>query len=113
MGYSDRESLWADAPSAASSNPYNLSSREFDVARMLGRGLGLAEVAETLGLSGRSVLAQRERLMLKLGARNTAHLEHIISTLGRIDSDRCETAYLDDFSAGLADDEEPDLIFAD
>lgn len=113
MRFSDRESLWANAPSASCSNPYNLSAGEFDVARMLGRGLGFAEIAETLGLSGRSVLAQRDRLMQKLGARNTAHLEHIISTLGRLDSDWSESVYLDDDSDGLADDEEPDLIFAD
>jgi DNA-binding CsgD family transcriptional regulator len=110
---SDREHLWATAPSAVSSNPYQLTVREFDVARMLGRGLGLAEIAETLGLSGRSVLAQRERLMEKLGARNLAHLEHIIATLERLDSDWSESVYLDDFSDGLADEEEPDLIFAD
>jgi DNA-binding CsgD family transcriptional regulator len=110
---SDREHLWATAPSAVSSNPYQLTAREFDVARMLGRGLGVAEIAETLGLSGRSVLAQRERLMEKLGARNLAHLEHIIATLERLDSDWSESVYLDDFSDGLADEEEPDLIFAD
>jgi len=109
---SDRGNLWATAPSASSSNPYQLSPREFDVARLLGRGLGLVEIAELLGISGRSVLAQRERLMAKLGARNLAHLEHIIATLGRLDSDWSETVYLDDFSDGLAD-EEPDLIFAD
>lgn len=113
MRFSDREGLWANAPSPSFSNPYNLSASEFDVARMIGRGLGLAEIAETLGLTGRSVLAQRDRLMQKLGARNTAHLEHIISTLGRLDSDWSETVYLDDFSDGLADDEKPDLIFAD
>ena len=111
--YSDRESLRAHAPSASWSNPYNLSSGEFDVARLLGRGLGLAEIAETLGLTGRSTLSLRDRLMQKLGARNLAHLEHIISTLGRIDTDWSETIYLDDGSDGLADDEEPEVIFAD
>lgn len=109
---SGRGNLWATAPSATL-NPYGLNSREFDVARMLGRGLGLAEIAETLGLSGRSVLAQRERLMQKFNARNLAHLEHIIATLGPLDTDWSETVYLDDLSAGLASDEESDLIFAD
>ncbi len=112
MPASDRGNLWAPAPSAPSSNPYQLTAREYDVARMLGRGLGLVEIAETLGISGRSVLAQRERLMAKLGARNLAHLDHIISTLERLESDWSETVYLDDFSDGLAD-EESDLIFAD
>ena len=113
MQFSDRGNLWANAPSASAANPYQLDAREFDVARLLGRGLGLAEIAETLGLTGRAVLARRERLMAKLGARNLAHLEHIISTLGRLESDWSETVYLDDFSDGLASDEEPDLIFAD
>ena len=110
MSTSDGANLRAEAPS--SYNPYGLTTREFDVARMLGRGLGVVEIAETLGISGRSVIAQRERLMQKLGARNFIHLEHIISPLGRLESDWSETVYLDDFSDGLAD-EETDLIFAD
>jgi DNA-binding CsgD family transcriptional regulator len=113
MGFSDSQHLRAAAPAATSQNPYGLNAREFDVARMLGRGLGLAEIAETLGLSGRSVLAQRERLMEKLRARNLAHLEHIIATLGQLDSDWSETVYLDDLSDGLTADADSDLIFAD
>ncbi len=111
MRFSDRGNLWATAPSASPQNPYGLSTGEFNVARMLGRGLGLAEIAETLGISGRSVLAQRDRLMLKLGARNIAHFEHIIATLTGFDSDWSESVYLDDDdSDGLLDD---DIIFAD
>ena len=111
MRFSDCGNLRAYAPSASLQNPYDLSSGEFDVARMLGRGLGLAEIAETLGMTGRSVLAQRDRLMQKLGARNLTHLEHIIATVIGIDSDWSETVYLDDTSDGLAEDE--DLNFAD
>ena len=113
MPASDREDLWAIAPSASSSNPYQLTVREFDVARMIDRGLGVSEIAETLDISGRSVLAQRDRLMEKLGARNLAHLEHIIATLDRLDSDWSETVYLDDLSDGLADEAGADLVFAD
>jgi DNA-binding CsgD family transcriptional regulator len=109
--FSDREHLRAIAPSASPQNPYDLSPGEFNVARMLGRGLGLAEIAETLGMTGRSVLAQRDRLMQKLRARNLAHLEHIIATMVGVDSDWSEAVYIDDFSDGLADVE--DLIFAD
>jgi len=109
--FSDRGNLRAYAPSASLHNPYDLSTGEFNVARMLGRGLGLAEIAETLGMTGRSVLAQRDRLMQKLGARNLAHLEHIIATLIGIDSDWSETVYLDDSSDGLSDDD--DLIYLD
>ena len=110
MRFYDRGNLWATAPSASPHNPYDLSTGEFDVARMLGRGLGLAEIAETLGISGRSVIAQRDRLMLKLGARNFAHFEHIVATLTGLDSDWSEAVYLDDSSDGLADE---DIVFAD
>ena len=113
MHFSDRGNQWAAAPTASALNPYGLSAREFDVARLLGRGLGLAEVAETLGLSGRRVLAERERLMQKLRARNLAHLEHIIATLGQLDTDWSGTVYLDDLSDGLTADAESDLVFAD
>ena len=111
MPISDRENLRAIAPSASAHNPYDLNAAEFNVARMLGRGLGLAEIAETLGMSGRSVLAQRERLMQKLHARNLAHLEHIIATLIGVDTDWSESVYLDDDSDDLSEIE--DLIFAD
>lgn len=113
MRFSDRGSLRANAPSASFSNPYNLSAGEFDVSRLIGRGLGLAEIAETLGLTGRSTLVLRDRLMHKLGARNEAHLEHIISTLAPLDTDWSESVYLDDYTQGLADDAEPEVIFAD
>jgi len=109
--FSDRENLLAVAPSPTASNPYGLSTGEFNVARMMGRGLGLAEIAEALGVTARSVHAQRERLMLKLRARNVAHLEHIIATLVGIDADWSEAVTLDDASDDLVDFE--DLIFAD
>jgi len=111
MGFSDSQHLRAAAPAAAPYNPYGLSSVEFNVARMIGRGLGLAEIAEMLGMSGRSVLAQRDRLMVKLRARNVAHFEHIIATLTGLQSDWSETVYLDDDSDGLSDDK--DIVLAD
>lgn len=111
MSVSDRGNLWATAPAAPAPNPYKLDMREFDLVRLLGRGLDLADIAELLGVTGRSVQLQRERIMLKLGARNLAHLEHIVSTLGRLDADWTETVYLDDFSDD--GDDEPDLVFAD
>lgn len=99
------------APQVSAQNPYGLNAGEFNLARVLGRGLDLAETAKTLGTSDRSVRAQVSRLMQKLHARNPAHLEHIIATLGRLEGDWCETVYLDDTSDDLADVE--DLIFAD
>lgn len=107
MSVPDRGNLWLAAPSVAASNPYHLDRREFDVMRLIGRGMDLPEIAEALAISGRSALAQRERIMAKFGARNLAHLEHIVATMGRLDSDWPETVYLDDFS------DEPDIVFAD
>lgn len=111
MPFSDREKLRAVAPSASAGNPYGLNASELNVARMMGRGLGLAEIAETLGITGRSVRAQRDRLMQKLHARNLAHLEHIIATLIGVDADWSEAVTLDDSADDPVDFE--DLIFAD
>lgn len=110
MRFSDRGNLWATAPSPSSQNPYGLTPGEFNVGRLLGRGLGLAEIAETLGMSGRAVLAERDRLMRKLGAHNFAHFEHIVATLTGLDSDWSENVYLDDTSDGLDDE---DIVFVD
>jgi DNA-binding CsgD family transcriptional regulator len=103
----DSQHLWAPAVAA---NPYDLDAREFDIVRLIGRGFDLAEIAETLGLTGRTVLASRERLMQKLGARNLAHLDHIVSTLGHADLGASEVVYLEDYAEGA---DESDLVFAD
>jgi DNA-binding CsgD family transcriptional regulator len=106
--FSEREKLQAVAFAVSAHNPYGLNAGEFNVARMLGRGLGLAEIAETLGMTGRSVLAHRDRLMQKLHARNQAHLEHIIATLIGVDYDWSESVYLDDLS-----DDQPEVASVD
>jgi DNA-binding NarL/FixJ family response regulator len=52
-----------------------LSDRELQVFRLLGTGLGSAEVAAELRLSMRTVGTYRERLKNKLGAQSARDLE--------------------------------------
>ncbi len=52
-----------------------LSDRELQVLRLLGTGLGTAEIAQTLSLSIKTVGTYRERLKTKLGADNALQLE--------------------------------------
>ncbi len=52
-----------------------LSDRELQVLRLLGSGLGTAEIAESLSLSIKTVGTYRERLKTKLGADNALQLE--------------------------------------
>jgi DNA-binding NarL/FixJ family response regulator len=52
-----------------------LSDRELQVLRLLGAGLGTAEIAAQLSLSMKTVGTYRERLKVKLGADNALQLE--------------------------------------
>lgn len=52
-----------------------LSDRELQVLRLLGVGLGTAEIATELSLSMKTVGTYRERLKVKLGADNALQLE--------------------------------------
>lgn len=61
---------------AAVSGPLSdLSDREMQVLRLLGGGLGSAEIAAQLSLSMKTVGTYRERLKVKLGAENALQLE--------------------------------------
>jgi DNA-binding NarL/FixJ family response regulator len=52
-----------------------LSDRELQVLRLIGTGLGSAEIAAALSLSIKTVGTYRERLKVKLGAENALQLE--------------------------------------
>ncbi len=52
-----------------------LSDRELQVLRLLGTGLGTAEIAASLSLSIKTIGTYRERLKVKLGAENALQLE--------------------------------------
>jgi two-component system invasion response regulator UvrY len=64
-------------------NPFaNLSTREFDIFRMLADGRGYAEIAQTLSLSQKSVANYAIRIKQKLGARSLADLIRLAITTG-------------------------------
>ena len=51
-----------------------LSEREFEVLRRIALGQGLAEIAEDLHLSAKTVTTYRARILQKLGVRSNAEL---------------------------------------
>lgn len=59
----------------SSSGEPTLSDRELQVLRLIGSGLGTAEIAAALALSIKTVGTYRERLKVKLGAENALQLE--------------------------------------
>jgi DNA-binding NarL/FixJ family response regulator len=52
----------------------DLSNREFEVMRLLGSGRTVAQIAEELCLSPKTVSTYRARLLEKLGLKNTAEI---------------------------------------
>ena len=52
----------------------NLTDREFEILRMIGQGLTVAEIAEKLGRSAKTVEAHRANLREKLGLKRAAEL---------------------------------------
>ena len=62
-----------------------LSDREFDVLRGLGMGRTVKEVAETLGLSPKTVSTYRTRLMEKMGFATNADLVRYSAEHGLIE----------------------------
>lgn len=60
------------------SNPLaSLSSRELEILRMLGRGLSMAEIAETVNVSYKTIANSCSLLKRKLGARTPLDLVRI------------------------------------
>jgi two-component system invasion response regulator UvrY len=64
-------------------NPFaNLSTREFDIFRMLADGRSYAEIAQTLSLSQKSIANYAIRIKQKLDARSLADLIRLAITTG-------------------------------
>lgn len=63
----------ADSP-AAQAPHLALTPREFDVLRLLVQGLGLAEIAQRLHLSPKTVSNQQTRIRARLGVTNAMEL---------------------------------------
>ena len=53
-----------------------LSTREFEIFRLLAEGRSVADIADDLNLSPKTVSNHRSRLMDKLSLRTTAELVH-------------------------------------
>jgi two-component system, NarL family, invasion response regulator UvrY len=62
-----------------------LSDREFDTLRMLAAGKSLAEIAETLSISPKTVSVYRTRLLEKMKLKNNAEIAHYAVKNGLID----------------------------
>ena len=65
----------ADDPGPAAGPLATLSSREMQVLRLIGRGVGLQTLGHQLGLSVKTVGTYRERLKTKLGLESVRMLE--------------------------------------
>jgi DNA-binding CsgD family transcriptional regulator len=51
-----------------------LTSREFEVARLIGDGLTNAEIADTLGIAPKTASSHVEHILAKLGASRRAEI---------------------------------------
>lgn len=69
------ETLTAGKSSQVSANPLNLlSNREMDVAKLLVKGLSIAEVSKTLGLKTSTISTYKTRIFEKLQLENIREL---------------------------------------
>lgn len=69
---------------AAAGEGHDLTPREREVLRLVAEGLSTNEIAETLGLSPKTVEGHRGRIMTKLGAKNVAGLVRHAIHLGLV-----------------------------
>jgi DNA-binding NarL/FixJ family response regulator len=84
-------SVLADPPAPGSANAAGgagqLTEREREILRLIGRGQTNNQMAETMGISVKTVERHRTNLMQKLGARNLVELIRIALTQGLIPLD--------------------------
>ncbi|MEO8683516.1 MAG: helix-turn-helix transcriptional regulator [Devosia sp.] len=78
-------------------NPYKLSPRELEVAALIGQGMTSRAAGEKLSINYKTVETHRAHIMIKVGARNSAHLAFIIGSLTRLQLARPDIVYIDDF----------------
>jgi DNA-binding NarL/FixJ family response regulator len=53
-----------------------LSDREFEVLERIAKGLSVAEISKSLGLSPKTISTYRSRILQKMGLKNSAELMH-------------------------------------
>ncbi len=69
---SDR--LLRKSPEARVGNPLSLTKKEFEVVRLLVRGMSVTDIARETGRSIKTISTQKVRALKKLGARNDSEL---------------------------------------
>ena len=69
-----------EVPSGAESNVNRLSDRELHVFQMIGTGLQTKEIADSLGLSGKTIETYRENIKKKLDLPNADALKQAART---------------------------------
>lgn len=73
------EKLLAGTASIGKKQPHDaLSEREFQIMQLLGRGIALTAIGESLHLSPKTVSTYRTRLLDKLNLRNNAELTRYV-----------------------------------
>lgn len=68
--------------------PENLSAREFDIFRMIADAKPIAEIAETLNLSTKTVSNYHYLIKSKLGVSSDVELVHLAMRLNIVDPDK-------------------------
>lgn len=66
-------------------NPYNLTAREIEVAKLIARGDQREEIAKALGFSMRTFDTHRSHILTKTGCRNSVQLTHRLIALGIVE----------------------------
>ena len=75
----------ASAARPAAPGPDSLSPREFEVFRLLAQGHTVAQIADSLKLSQKTVANHQTRIKEKLGVQTTAALVHRALQSGAVD----------------------------
>lgn len=63
----------------------HLTTREYDVLRMVGAGRSSKQIAASLGIAPKTVETYIDHIKLKMGATNRSHMTALAVTLGLLD----------------------------
>jgi DNA-binding CsgD family transcriptional regulator len=84
---------------ASSQNPYGLTSAELGVVELLRRGLAGRDAWDRWQMDRATFRRHTESIVRKLGAKNAAHMQHLIGTLPGHPEHSSDVVYLDDLAA--------------
>ena len=85
----------------------NLTAREAEMLRLISRGLRNREIAETLGISLKTVEAHIGRVLLKLGATSRTQAAILAIRGGRLDRVESGTLHADRFGSSVTTEPPP------